>query len=440
MKTRFLAAAAVLPLMILTSCSSGTPAGGGSSAGSGGAAAPVSIRFLIPTGTDNSAVADAVIKAFNAKEPNIKVEVESRPGGTEGDNLVKTKLSTGDMAEVFQYNSGSLLQQISPAKNLADLSGESWVGSLDPSFKTTVTSDGKVYGSPWGTFSGGGVLYNKKVYDSLGLKVPTTWAEFMANSAKIKAAGKTAVIGSYSDTWTSQLFVLADYANVAAVDPDWATKYTANKAHYVDAPALAGFTHLEQVFKAGYMNADFNATKYDDALTMLASGDGVQYPMLTFAVTAIAQNHAAQLNDVGFFALPGDDASKNNATVWSPSGNYIPASVTGDKLAAAKKFVAFWATQAGCDAQLAGAAPSGPWAVTSCTLPDSVPQIVKDLQTYTAAKKSTPALEFLSPVKGPNLESITVEVGSGIRSAADGAKLYDEDVKKQAKQLNLPGW
>ena len=53
---------------------------------------------------------------------------------------------------------------------------------------------------------------------------------------------------------------------------------------------------------------------------------------------------------------------------------------------------------------------------------------------------SRPALEFLSPVKGPALEQITVEVGSGLRSAEDGAELYDQDVKKQAQQLGLEGW
>jgi raffinose/stachyose/melibiose transport system substrate-binding protein len=31
-------------------------------------------------------------------------------------------------------------------------------------------------------------------------------------------------------------------------------------------------------------------------------------------------------------------------------------------------------------------------------------------------------------------------VGSGLRSAEDGAKLYDEDVEKQAQQLGLEGW
>jgi raffinose/stachyose/melibiose transport system substrate-binding protein len=69
-----------------------------------------------------------------------------------------------------------------------------------------------------------------------------------------------------------------------------------------------------------------------------------------------------------------------------------------------------------------------------------VPQVVKDMQTYIDAGNSSLALEFLSPVKGPSLEQICVEVGSGIRKAGAGASLYDEDVKKQAQQLGLAGW
>jgi len=59
---------------------------------------------------------------------------------------------------------------------------------------------------------------------------------------------------------------------------------------------------------------------------------------------------------------------------------------------------------------------------------------------YFESGNTAPALEFLSPVKGPNLEQITTQVGSGISSALDGAKLYDKDVEKQAKQLGLEGW
>jgi raffinose/stachyose/melibiose transport system substrate-binding protein len=85
-------------------------------------------------------------------------------------------------------------------------------------------------------------------------------------------------------------------------------------------------------------------------------------------------------------------------------------------------------------------APSGPYLIKGATLPEDVLPAVHDIQSYIDSGKSAPALEFVSPVKGPRLEQITTEVGSGLRSAEDGAALYDQDVETQAKQLGLPGW
>ena len=125
------------------------------------------------------------------------------------------------MTDVFGYNSGSLFQAINPQQNLVDLSGEAWQANVLDSFKVTVTApDGTVRGAPAGTAMGGGVLYNKPIYAELGLSIPKSWAEFMANNEKIKAAGKAPVIQSFGTTWTSQLFVLGDFFNVqAAVMP-----------------------------------------------------------------------------------------------------------------------------------------------------------------------------------------------------------------------------
>jgi raffinose/stachyose/melibiose transport system substrate-binding protein len=303
-----------------------------------------------------------------------------------------------------------------------------------------VSAGGKVFGAPWGSSFGGGVLYNKKVYAKLGLEVPKTWGQFMANNAKIKAAGVAPVIQTYQDTWTSQLFVLGDYHNVQATDPSWATKYTRNQVKYVQSPAFAGFQHLQQVHKAGYENKDYRSIKFEQGLRELATGKGAQYPMLSNAVQTIADQSPQQVDDVGFFALPGDDAAKNGVTLWLPAGVYIPKTTTGAKLDAAKKLVAFLASKPGCDAQTKAFTPAGPYMVKGCTLPSNVPPAVKDLQPYVDQGNVTPALEFLSPVKGPALEQITVEVGSGLRSAQKGASLYDQDVKKQAQQLGLPGW
>ena len=63
------------------------------------------------------------------------VKVETRPAGTDGDNLIKTKLVTGTMDDVFLYNSGSLFQALEPDKQLAPLTDQPWVKNLTKDFK-----------------------------------------------------------------------------------------------------------------------------------------------------------------------------------------------------------------------------------------------------------------------------------------------------------------
>ena len=433
------AVALIAGSLALTACNAGS-LGSSDSAGST-PGAKTQITFLTNNDPNNIKTANAVVKAFQADNPDITVKVDTRPQGGDGDNIVKTRLSTGDMADVFEYNSGSLFQAISPEKNLVPVTDQSWVGDLDDTFKSVVSAKDQVYGSPYGTVTGGGVFYNTKVYDRLGLKVPVTWDEFMANNAKIKAAGITAVQQTFGETWTSQIFVLADYHNVAAADSSFAENYTANKAKYATTPAaLAGFQHLEDIHKAGYLNKDFASGKLNDGLLAVATGKAAHYPMITFAVPPIATVAPKNVNDVGFFALPGADAAKAGATIWEPSGIYIPKTTEGAQLDAAKKFQAFMTTQKSCAAQASVAPVGGPFASKACTLPANVATAVKNLDVYVKKNAVTPALEFLSPIKGPALEQITVEVGSGIRSAKDGAALYDKDVTKQAQQLGLEGW
>jgi raffinose/stachyose/melibiose transport system substrate-binding protein len=424
--------------LALAGCSAGDL---GSNGGSGG---KTTIKFLVDNGTGTIATAKALITAFEKQNPKIKVSMETRPGGTDGDNLVKTRLATGSMDDVFEYNSGSLFQQIDPAKNLLPLTNESFMSKVQSSFKPVVTGGKDVYGVPWGPAFAGGVLYNIPVYKKLGLQIPKTWDQFIANSQKIKAAGGgvAPVEQTYqTDTWTSQLFVLADYANIAAAEPNFAKLYTQNKAKYATDPyAIKGFQYLQQVHQMGLLNKDFASSTNNDGLKAVATGTAAQYPMLTAVVSGIQQVAPKNVNDVGFFAVPGASASSNPATVWLPAGVYVPKTTTGSKLDAVKKFLAYLTTPGACDVQTKANTPTGPYLDSGCTLPSSVPPLTKDVVKYFDDNADTPALEFVSPVKGPNLEQICIAVGSGITSAQTGAKQYDDDVKKQAQQLGLPGW
>jgi raffinose/stachyose/melibiose transport system substrate-binding protein len=410
---------------------------GEASASASAAAEPVTLTYLVDDTEATQARAQALADAYTALHPEVTFEIETRPGGTDGDNIVKTRLSTGEMTDIFWYNSGSLLQALNPNESLVDVSAEPWIANINESYIPTVSSGDAVFGAPAETAMGGGILYNKKVYADLGLEVPTTWAEFAANNEKIKEAGIAPVAATFGDTWTSQLFVLADYFNVQAAVPDFAEKYTMNQAHYADTPAaLASFQRLQEAYDQGWWQEDFAATKLDGGLEAVATGTAAHYPMLTFVLGTIAENFPDQVNDVGFFAQPGDGA--NGATIWMPAATYIAS--TSEHQDVAKDFLGFIASVEGTEVLTEAIAPSGPYVINGSSLPADVLPAVKDIQTYLEANAAAPALEFLSPVKGPALEQITVAVGTGQYSAEEAAELYDQDVLKASQQLGLPGW
>lgn len=411
--------------------------GCGSGSGSGD-----EVKFLVDNNPQGVADAEALVKAFNASQPDGPAfSVDSRPGGTEGDNLVKTRLGTQDMPDVFLYNSGSLFQAIRPAQFLTDLSEEPWVDTIVESFLPGVTADGKIYGAPIGAAGGGGIMYHKPTYERLGLEVPLTWDDFILNCQKIKTEGTTApVIQSYGESSTSQIIMLADFYNVAAATPDFAEKYTAHEVGFADDPAaLRGFEKTEQIVVDGLVNEDYVSTTYQQAVEYLAGGKGAHYPCLSGSLAEIVATYPDQVEDVGYFAVPGDDAASNGLTVWLPSGLYIPT--YAENVDAAKAFLAFAVSAEGLDALNSQAPPTGPSMVKGIPLPEDVPTAVQDLQVYFDEEgRTTPALEFSSPIKGPNLENILIELGTGAIDAKTAAKRYDQDVEKQAQQLGLEGW
>jgi raffinose/stachyose/melibiose transport system substrate-binding protein len=403
-------------------------------------AEPVTLSFLGAQNQNDQLMIDALTNAYMEMHPNVTFDIEiAAGGGTEVDNLVKTRLATGEMNDIFYYNSGSLLQALNPSETLVDLSQEPFIANIAESFLPTVSQNDGIFGVPVGFASAGGILYNKTVYEQAGLSIPKSWDEFEANNEKFKEAGIPPVLQTYGDTWTAQLFVLADNYNVAQAYPNFAEDYTNNKAKYADLPeAMAGFQHLQEGYEKDWYQQDYATTRFEQGLEMLANGDVPQYPMLTQVMPTIANNWPDKVNDIGFFALPGNDPSKNGATIWMPLAFYAPK--TADHIDVIMDFFGFVASTAGTEAISAEVTPAGPYLIKGATLPEDVLPFVNDLNGYIDSGNAYPALEFLSPIKGPNLEQICVAVGTGQMTAEEGAASYDEDVKKQAQQLGIPGW
>ena len=75
---------------------------------------------------------NALIEAAEEKL-DIKVSLEQAPGGEDGDNVVKTRLASGDMADLLSYNCGSLLASLNPSEYFEDITDD-YADMLDASF------------------------------------------------------------------------------------------------------------------------------------------------------------------------------------------------------------------------------------------------------------------------------------------------------------------
>lgn len=392
-----------------------------------------SLTLLIDT--DATLAGFDAVAALAEEKLGITVEIDTRPGGNDGDNVVKTRLASGDMADLCVYNSGALLAALNPGEYFLDLSGEDWADTLDDTYADTVTIDGALYGIPYSSSQAGAVIYSKTMYEEHGLSVPNNWEEFIANCQVLKDAGETAILGTGGDSWTTQVAFLGDNYAVMLGDPDFATGLEAGTTKWATSPeGLRSFEKLSET--AEFFNDDFLATTYDDGCDMMANGEAGHWFMLTQALSNVYELYGDQVNDLGVFGVPGDTEEDFGLTVWMPSSIYGNKNSGKDDLI--KEFMEFYISKEALDAYTGAVLPDGPYCIEDYELPDDAyTAVADDMQAYFDADKTEVALEFLTPVKGADCMTICQELVSGQTTPEEAAAKYDEDCAKMAEQLGL---
>lgn len=376
---------------------------------------------------------NAVIELAHEKL-GLTVEVEERVGGADGDNIVKTRLASGDMSDICIYNSGSLFMALNPSEYFYDISNEDFAAKYEDAYTSTVSVDGAVYGIPQTSTQVGGIIYSKPIYEELDLEIPKTWDEFLDNCKKIKEAGYIASLATYGDGWSVQVPYLADNYNVLAENPDFPEKFEAGEAKYASTPA--GVKSFQKIVDMQpYFNEDYLSAVYEDGIESIANGEAGHWLMLTQALTEVYALYPEKVDDLGVFGIPGEDADNAGITVWQPDSLYI--NKNAENIDAILAFMELYISDEGLDVYASALKPNGPYAIKGHELPDDAYEGVKDLQAYFDEGKIVNALEFMTAVKGSNCAAICQEAASGQTTAEDAAAAYDEDCMKQAIQLGL---
>jgi ABC-type glycerol-3-phosphate transport system substrate-binding protein len=243
---------------------------------------------------------DGLVKAFEAKNPDIKVKIIEANANLSGsaDDQIKTHLAAGDAADIWQNASvdpfarAGLLWEIPKndpdLKKVNNLMSAAWKGKLY-AFNNYIQPQALIF-------------YNKKVWAQAGLTdTPKSWADFDAVCAKFAAAGITPMITG--GEWVAgYVYDILTAPEIYCKNTQWYADRWAGKVHYTDANVVEAANRFRDMVEKGWFNKGALSVAYSDLEQQFLSGKGAMYPMGAWFTAAEAS--AKKDFEVGVFFSP----------------------------------------------------------------------------------------------------------------------------------------
>src|SRR5580704_12675152 len=210
MYRRCLAAAAAASLLLLAACSSSP-----SQSASGTSSKKVTLTyltFLTPDLTAQFWTKSIAAAAKSAPGVTIKQDVDPT---TDRDGYAKQLLQSGQFPDLLQ----SITPSLYTSAGLLTPFSSSWINA---NFILPNNIKGKDYVPPTNSQIIPLVYYNKSMFAKAGITPPTTWAQFMTDCAKLKAAGIVPIeLGGHDSFAAAMPLTGALSADVLGADPNW---------------------------------------------------------------------------------------------------------------------------------------------------------------------------------------------------------------------------
>ena len=224
--------------------------------------------------TRTSEQADALQKLMDGFTAQTGIGVEVVAPGDEYEPLLKTRMASNDLPDLFETHGWSTTRY---RPSLMALDEQPWVADiLDDTRQTVTAADGHIYTLPL-SIDPACICYNKEILEQAGVDVSKmrTWADFEAACEKIKALGVTPINGGVStSTIAANIFeVIAPgfLTNEDAADNQTAAlqggSFDWDKYWTPISELVAGWA------EKGYFNPDILTSSEDSSVQALATGE-----------------------------------------------------------------------------------------------------------------------------------------------------------------------
>ena len=350
------------------------------------------ISFITWRAEDSDTLKE-MIAAFEKENPDIKVNLEiTSTDETEYYTVLKSRLISGEGADVMNVHVGSRLNDLVNAGYMLELDGTGLADTLEPSFLDSGSYNGKLYGLLQ-TYNSFALYYNADLFDELGITVPTDYTSLLEAVQKSKDAGYMPVAAGLADGWTNALVYGPLFANYGKTDSNIAHKLETGEAKITDEPYVSIYGDFQQMVDDEIFQDNAAGTGYDASISLFASGKATMLVNGTWSIGSIkAMNEDIRIGLARFPAIHTDSCG-----VISPS-QLLCINAKGKNIEASKRFAAFMLSAESETMYCNGTSQASTVVGTQVDVPelDQVQQLISgESALYLTVKMENPKVESI---------------------------------------------
>lgn len=284
-----------------------------------------------------------LLASFERQNPTIAVKLSAFKN-TEYNTILSAALAGGSGPDVFQSRAYGGLETFAQSGYMEAL--DAWVPELKgfakaPLGGATSIKDGKVYGVPFASQTLF-VFYNKAIYKELGLKVPETWDQFIANLAACKKAGYQGIANGGKEGWTLEVMMGSLAPNFYGAN-EFFDAVTKGRTNFLDPKFKGAIEKLKEL--TPYMPDLYMGVSYTDMQSAFINEMAAHFVGGSFEAGYFsAQNPKL---DFGIFAGPAAKAGDPRYVSVYADGNFSMNAASKKKDAAAKLLKFFASKETG---------------------------------------------------------------------------------------------
>lgn len=389
------------------------------------------------SGLPTSGIVQEIAKDFEA-ETGIKIDFQISPDAQWRD-LIKVKMDSGEAPDIICVDTPiGLASSLHMDQYCVELTDQAWVNRIEETTLAAVSVEDKVYGI---TFPGAKMyfyLYNKDIFKSLGLSVPTTYDELKDVCQKIKDAGYTPVYEATTNGWHQVLPLFETGGLWLEQDPDMYEKLNANEIGLDEIPSLLTIIkQLDECAEAGYFGDDYLSNAWENVKEAMAT----ERCAMTIAELGMRGQIEKEFPDfkatekLGAFVMPWGD---NQTIGVNPASNAYFINKDSKYTEEAKQFFEFLARPENLKKRLEGQPE-----LSALCWPEIASKYTKEDQAFLDSLKKVNVVQ----TSVNYIDSQWMDVGKDLEAMYTGASTPEDVLQtiidrrtEQAKLQKDPGW